>query len=92
MHAHRSDWPEYIAAPGTPAFEDQRRLLLELVVDPPPGGEPVAALAVRLGRPGAAVIAAALALDRAGLLLRERGTLRASATALAYDALWPTAL
>jgi len=92
MHAHRSDWPDHIAAPGSPAFDDQRRLLLELVVDPPSHGEPVAELARRLGRPRTAIRTAARALDRAGLLHRERGTLRASPSALAFEALWPAAL
>ena len=36
MQDHRSPgWPEAIAAPGTTAYDDQRLLMLELLVDPP---------------------------------------------------------
>ena len=92
MHEHRSDWPAAIAAPGTRRYEDQRRLLLELVVDPPPAGEPIAVLAASLGRSRAAVSVAGRALERAGLAERGQAGLRASPAARAFEALWPTAL
>jgi sugar lactone lactonase YvrE len=93
MHDHRSDaWRDAIAAPGTRMFEDQRLLLLELVVDPPAGGDRIVDLAVALGRPRASVRAAANGLVTAGLAELARGTLRASAAARAFEALWPVRL
>ena len=93
MHDHRSDaWRDAIAAPGTSAFEHQRLLLLELVVDPPAGGERIADLAVALELPRAAVRTAAAGLVRAGLAELARGRLCASAPAQAFEALWPVRL
>jgi len=92
MQDHRTGWPAHVAAPGTRQYEDQRALLLELVVDPPPGGEAIAALARRLGRPRAAIGTAAAALARSGLLARGPGGVRATAAARAFEALWPTRL
>jgi hypothetical protein len=92
MQDHRTGWPAHIGAPGTSQYEDQRALLLELVVDPPPGGEPIALVARRLGRPSAAIAAAAAALVRSGLLARAPGGVRATPAAQAFEALWPTRL
>jgi hypothetical protein len=90
MHPHRTvPWPDPIAAPGSRRFDDQRLLLLELVVDPPADGEPLDLLATRLGRTRAAIVAASKVLERAGLAERAGGGLRASACALAFEALWP---
>ena len=62
------------------------------MVDPPADGESVAVLAERLGRPHAAIAAAAGALTRAGLASPGPGGIRASSAALAFEALWPTGL
>lgn len=90
---HRpDDWPAGIAPPGTAAFDDQRLLLLELLVDPPHDGDALPALAGALGRPERAVRAAATALASVGLADRRGVRVRATATALAFDALWPVCL
>jgi len=81
-----------IASPGTAAYDDQRLVLLELLVDPPPEGDAVADLAVVLDRPPAAVSAAVAALGLAGLAERLEERVRATPTALAFDALWPVCL
>jgi predicted transcriptional regulator len=81
-----------LAPPGTEAFDDQRLLLLELLVDPPAEGDTIAELATALGRPAAAISTAAAALARAGLAERHDDRVRASETARAFDALWPVCL
>jgi hypothetical protein len=45
-----------------------------------------------LGRPERAVVAAAAVLARVGLAERRGGLIRASPTALAFEALWPVCL
>ena len=93
MHPHRSAGPPAgVARPGTPPFEHQRRLLLELAVTPPPHGDGVAELADALALAPAQVEAAAGGLERAGLLVRRGGRLFASPATLAVEALWPFAL
>jgi hypothetical protein len=81
-----------IARPGTAAFDDQRRLLLELLVDPPGEGDAIADLAVVLDRPAGPIAAAATALAAAGLAERIGERVRATPTALAFEALWPVRL
>ena len=81
--------PHALALPGTRPFEDQRRLLLELVVDPPPHGDRVEELATALGSSAAAVGKAAAALAGAGLAERHGDRVRASLAALAFEALLP---
>lgn len=77
-----------IATPGTPAYDAQRRLLLELIVDPPSGGDHVADLSQRLQIPVAAIEAAAATLQNVGLAWRIGRRLAASPPALAFEALW----
>jgi hypothetical protein len=90
MHAHRTAGPPAgVAPPGSPEFEPQRRLLLELAVAPPPGGEAPGELARALELPVEAVEAAAGVLERLGLCERRAGRLRASAALRAVEALWP---
>lgn len=91
MQIHRTAWPAALARPGSRRYEDQRRLILELVVDPPRRGDDPRALAAALRRPPAAIEDAAAALARAGLAERHAGRVRASAAALAFEALWPIA-
>jgi len=93
MQDHRSDrWPPFVAKPGTPEFEHQRRLLLELAVEPPLDGDRPADLVRALEFTPEAIEAAAEALIGAGLALRRGERLFASAATLALDALWPIAL
>jgi hypothetical protein len=93
MQDHRSDrWPRFVAEPGTPEFEHQRRLLLELAVDPPVDGDRPTDLARVLEFPPEAIESAADALIGAGLALRRGERLFPSAATLALDALWPIAL
>jgi hypothetical protein len=83
---------EGLAPPESEAFDDQRLLLLELLVDPPAEGDEIAKLAAALGRPATAVSAAAAALARAGLAEYHDERVRATETARAFDALWPVCL
>jgi hypothetical protein len=84
--------PAALAPPRTSAFDDQRRLLLELLVDPPPDGDAIADLAAALDRPAGSIAAAAAALAGAGLADCERDRVRATPAALAFEALWPVRL
>jgi hypothetical protein len=83
---HRS---AHVAPPGTPEHEHQRRLLLELAVDPPAAGDHVADLAVALGCSRAAVESAGHALVLAGLAERRGDRLFPSAVTRALESLWP---
>jgi hypothetical protein len=77
------------APPGEDGDEAQRQVLLELVTDPPPGGEDAALLAARLGLRTDRVLAALAALSAAGLAACADGMVRATAAARRFDALWP---
>jgi hypothetical protein len=90
MQDHRSGrGPAHVAPPGTPEHEHQRRLLLELAVDPPAGGDEPADLALALDCSRAAIEAAGDVLVRAGLAERRGARLVASAATRALEALWP---
>jgi hypothetical protein len=84
-------WPAHIAAPGTVEHLHQRRLLLELAVAPPAGGDDPGDLAIALGFPRAAIEAAGDALVAAGLAERRGGRLFPSRVTMACEALWPIA-
>ena len=92
MHDHRTDWPSGVARPGTQAYEDQRRLVLELAVEPPADGDRLSDLARTLQLSPQALEAAAGALVAAGLAERRGGRLFPSAATRALDALWPLAM
>jgi DNA-binding transcriptional ArsR family regulator len=93
MHGHRTDpWPAAVARPGTAAHEHQRRLILELAVEPPARGERPDDLARVLGLSPRALAAAADALVAAGLVERRDDRLFPSAATRALEALWPLAL
>jgi hypothetical protein len=93
MQDHRNDpWPAAVARAGTRAYEHQRRLVLELAVEPPDGGERPADLARTLGFSLPALEAAADALIAAGLAERRCGRLFPSHATRALEALWPLAL
>jgi hypothetical protein len=75
MHQHRTaDVPE----PGSAAFRVQRAVLLELLVDPPPAGDPVDELPLRLGATPAEIATAVAALVRAGAAETRAGNVCAS--------------
>ena len=93
MQDHRSPrWPTAIADPGTPAFEDQRLVLLEILVDPPDEGDSLLELSRTLERSYLRVESAAAALCKAGLARRADDRLVATDAAVALEALWPIAL
>jgi hypothetical protein len=93
MHGHRSvPWPAGVARPGTVEHEHQRRLIRELAVEPPAGGDRPEELARVLGLSPAAVEAAADALVAAGLAERRDGRMFPSAATRGIEALWPLAL
>ena len=83
MHGHRTGPP----AAGTAAFLAQRALLLELVVDAPPGGDAVGELPGRLGHSPPAIDAAIADLCALGLVARDAGFVRATPAALRFEAL-----
>jgi hypothetical protein len=93
MHAHRSAGPPPgVARPGSLEFEHQRRILLELAVDPPPTGSPVAALAALLDLSAPEYDGAHRGLRVPGGDVHRRGRLRATRPVLAVEALWPLGL
>jgi hypothetical protein len=82
MHDQRTGGP-VPPAPGTRGYEVERKVLLELVLAPPPFTDDVAALTARIGEPPAHVDAALAALARAGLAGRD-GRLAWATTAARY--------
>ena len=81
-----------VARPGTPSHEQQRRLILELAIEPPEGGERPEDLARVLELSPVAIEAAAEALIAVGLVERRGGRLFPSAATRAIEELWPFAL
>ena len=93
MHDHRNDSVAGgVARPGTSEHDDQRRLVLELAVEPPAAGDRPADLARTLQLSPQALETAAEALIGAGLAERRDGRLFPSAATRALEALWPLAL
>ena len=93
MHPERSaDSPAGVARPGTPEFEHQRRVLLELAVDPPPEGMTVTALTAELELTIAQAEQAAVGLERAGLVERREDRLSPTPPLRAVEVLWPIGL
>jgi hypothetical protein len=70
MHGQPIDGPAP-PAPATRAYDVERKVLLELVLAPPPYTDDVADLTARIGEPAAEVDAALAALTDAGLTGRE---------------------
>ena len=81
--------PEAAPPFGSPAHDLQRQLLLELVTTPPPGGDELDRLARALGVTRREIEAAVQDLVDAGLAECDGDTVRASAAALRFEALWP---
>lgn len=78
---------------GRPSPDEvERRLLLELVVDPPPEGDRLSVLAGRLGAEPEQLRAAAVGLERTGLAVLDDDLVRASQAARRFDELWPICL
>ena len=93
MHGQSSaPWPTGVAPLGTAAHEHQRRLILELAVEPPAAGDRLEDLARALELSPAEVDAAAGALVAVGLAERRDGRLFPSQATRAIEALWPFAL
>jgi Mn-dependent DtxR family transcriptional regulator len=93
MQRHRSEARSVgVARPGTQAHEHQRRLILELAIEPPEAGEHPEDLARVLDLSPVAVESAAKALIAAGLVERRGGRLFPSAATRAIEELWPLAL
>jgi hypothetical protein len=67
----------------------QRWVLLELVTSPPPDGDDVGELALRLDETRPDVESAIEALVDSGLAQRDGEHVRATAAALRFDSLWP---
>lgn len=74
---------------GVGGDEAERRLLLELVTDPPPEGDRLSDLADALGLSHLAVAGAALALTSAGLASTRADLVSATRAARRFDELWP---
>ena len=76
--------------PTSHAHHVQRRLLLELVTDPPADGDTIEDLTASLGEPRGDIESAVAALGVCGLAERRAQTVRASKAARRFDELWPT--
>ena len=87
MHEQRTGGPAP-PAPATRAHDVQRKVLLELVLAPPPYTDDVAELAARIGVPAADVDAALAALVAAGLAGRDERLAWASTAARYCEALY----
>jgi DNA-binding IclR family transcriptional regulator len=87
MHEQRTGGP-VPPAPATRAHDVQRKVLLELVLAPPPHTDDVAELAARIGVPAADVDAALAALVAAGLAGRDERLAWASTAARYCEALY----
>jgi hypothetical protein len=87
MHDQRTGGP-LPPPPSTRAYDVQRKVLLELVLAPPPYTDLVADLAARIGEPGAHVDAALEALGEAGLTGRDGPVAWATTAARYCEALY----
>jgi hypothetical protein len=67
-------------------------VLLEIVVDPPPIGDPMSQLERRLDVPASAIGIAVTALEVVGLAEREGDVVLATTSALYFEFLWPVRL
>jgi hypothetical protein len=93
MDAHRSAGPPAgVARPGSPEFEHQRRLLLELAGRPAAMRPDRSRLAAVLELTAPQIQAAAAGLERAGLVDCRADRLLVAPPVLAVEMLWPFAL
>ena len=91
MQDHRTaaDHDDVVRPPAGHAEQVQRRLLLELVTDPPVHGDTIDDLAAILGQSCDDIGTAIAALGVCGLAERHDRTVRASKAARRFDELWP---
>jgi hypothetical protein len=88
MHDQRTGGP-VPPAPATREHDVQRKVLLELVLAPPPYTDDLAEMAARIGEPPADVEEALAALARAGLAGRDERVAWATPAARYCEALYP---
>jgi hypothetical protein len=88
MHDQRSTGGPVPPPPDSRAYDVQRKVLLELVLAPPPYTDDVAELATRIGERVAHVDAALEALAEAGLAGREGPLAWATSAARYCEALY----
>lgn len=81
--------PSGAPSPGSIEHRVQRWVLLELVTAPPADGDELDKLAYGLDELRPDVEAAVQALVEVGLAERDGQSVRATAAALRFDALWP---
>ncbi len=86
-------WPSQLPDPDSLEYRAQKLVLLEIVVDPPPIGDPMSQLVRRLDVPASSISIAVAALEVVGLAERDEGeVVRATTPALYFEFLWPVRL
>ncbi|MGH2946505.1 MAG: hypothetical protein ACRDPC_09660 [Solirubrobacteraceae bacterium] len=93
MHSHRNERAlSELPDPDSPAYEAQKLVLLELVVDPPTTGDQIDTFCavLELGRDD--IVVAVASLSAVGLAHRREDTVFASHAARYFEHLWPTGL
>jgi hypothetical protein len=88
MHDQRTGGPPP-PAPGSRAYEVQRKVLLELVLAPPAFTDDIAEMSARIGEPQHEVDAALAALAAVGLTARDGRLAWATDAARYSEALFP---
>lgn len=78
--------------PGTATYETQRLVLLELVVDAPPNGDPIERIGRVLDRSSTDIEVAIRALALVGLATQRDGQAFATPAARYFEHLWPVRL
>ena len=93
MQHHRNGAPRAgLPEPQSRQYENEKLLLLELVVDPPTAGDLVEDLSAVLGLTCEELAAAAAALTVAGLAERRGDRVISTYAAKYFEHLWPVAL
>ena len=93
MQDHRNGgWPSRLPGFDSLEYRAQQLVLLEIVVDPPPIGDPMSQLERRLHVPASAIGIAVTTLEVVGLAQREGDIVRATTSALYFEFLWPVRL
>jgi hypothetical protein len=93
MHSHRNGRaPTELPDPDSRAYEAQKLVLLELVVDPPAAGDHVDTLCAVLELARDDIVAAVASLSAVGLARRQEDTVFASDAPRYFEHLWPTGL
>jgi predicted transcriptional regulator len=93
MHSHRNGRaPSELPDPDSRAYEAQKLVLLELVVDPPEAGDRIDTLCELLELSREDIVPAVASLSAVGLAHRREDTVFASDAARYFEHLWPTGL